>query len=80
MAAGFNVIEDEVKIIKQQCRCPKCHKGFLERCVTQINITHFTLGPEKFEHRCNKCGYIIAISGDFYPRYMIKDGEKYAKI
>ena len=76
MATEFNIIESDVKIVKLQCRCPNCHRGFLERYGNQVIVTY----PEQFEHRCNKCGFSTDIRGIYYPRYVIKDGDGYAGI
>lgn len=77
MAAGFNIIDNEVKVVKQQCRCPKCHKGFL-----MFNNDYKAIFgiPSQFEHKCDKCGYTILITGTYYPRYAIKNGEDYVEL
>ena len=78
MPTEFSIIDSEVKVVKQQCRCPECHKGFL---VFNNDYRAILTLPLQFEHKCNKCGYIITISGTYYPRYAIKEeGEDYVEL
>lgn len=68
MPAVYNVIEEEVKIYKISCLCPKCGKGFMERYGNAVLTTY----PEQIPHKCTICGYTENFLGEAYPKYNMR--------
>jgi hypothetical protein len=55
-------IKTEVKTYRVEMQCDKCNDGRME--YTGIGMS---LDPAIYQHRCNKCDYMICYTNKKYP-------------
>ena len=53
----------EVKIIRVELVCERCHEGTMELCDGIVSASN----PPPYRHRCTKCNHANIITGKTYP-------------